>query len=84
LSALAALSGQKHRAHFVSGFGGIWSNLEDKGESMCFSFHFVFLEWRCSLNNRPVAASLKVATKLIIMGVTSCILQSVIGPITAA
>lgn len=44
------------------------------GENQCF-------------NNRPVAkwvVSLKVAAKISFMGITSCIFQSVISPITAA
>ena len=73
----------KQRVNCVSVFCGILSNLKDWG-NQCF-FHF--RSGDAAFDNRPVAkwvVSLKVATKISIMGITSCILQSVIGPITAA
>lgn len=51
------------------------------------SLFFFFFQRRCGFDNKPVSkwvVSLKVATKISINGITSSLLQSVIGPITAA
>lgn len=83
LPRLLSGSTAKQRENCVSVFCGILSNLKDWG-NQCF-FHFE--SGNVAFDNRPVAkweVSLKVATKISIMGITSCILQSVIGPITAA
>lgn len=82
---LRRFPGQQRNSEWIVSvcFVGILSNLKDWG-NQCF-FHF--RSGDAAFDNRPVAkwvVSLKVATKISIMGITSCILQSVIGPITAA